>query len=75
MCRSDGSISWMRKPAIFSDDVEDCHGVSRPLGWVALLDLSGRGHDRVAASLQEEHYACDRRDDGSVMRRGARNVV
>jgi len=29
----------------------------------------------VAASLQEEHYATDRRDDCSVTRRNARNVV
>jgi hypothetical protein len=35
--------SWMRKPAIASDHVEERYGVSRPLGCVTLLDLSESG--------------------------------
>jgi len=48
----------MRKPAIFSDDVEDCHGVSRPLGWVALLDLSGRSSLRARVVARRRCFFC-----------------
>lgn len=40
----------MRKPAIASDHVEERHGVSRPLGGVALLDLSDTGSATTAGT-------------------------
>lgn len=61
----------MRKPAIVSGHVEERHGVSRPLGCVALLDLSGTSRQLPGSRARRDDCSAQ----GAVMPRASDSLL